>query len=134
MRIKVIRTLALLPVLFLFCLASGCSTQAFPTGINGVAILQAGGGNVFPPPPITHDPLAGAILTVQPNGGGGEITRQVADSHGGFRIELPAGTYTLIPEPPPDQRLVLAPEPQTIVVLPNRLTQVVITYSSVSHF
>lgn len=121
-------------VLFLLCSMTGCGTQTFPTGINGVAIVESGGGNINPPPPITHDPLAGAIIMVEPESGGQEITRQVADAKGGFRIDLSPGTYVLQTQAPPDRQFVLAPPQQTVVVLPGRLTQVVFTYNVVSHF
>lgn len=122
-----------LPVLFLLCSVPGCDTIPFPTGINGVAILEMGGGNVNPPPPITHEPLAGAIITVQPEQGGQEIARVLADPHGGFRIELPPGTYLLVAQVPPDQQFVITPPQQTVVVLPDRLTHVVVTYPVISH-
>lgn len=123
-----------LPVLLLLCSVPGCDTLVFPTGINGVAIVESGGGNVNPPPPITHDPLAGAIIIVQAESSGQEITSQIADQHGGFRIELPPGTYLLMAQVPQDSHFVLAPPEQTVVVLPHRLTQVVVTYAVVSHF
>lgn len=131
MRIKFIIGSFTLPVLFFLC-SSGCDTLAFPTGINGVAIVEKGGGNVFPPPPVTHGPLEGAIITVQ--SGGQEIARQIADQNGGFRLELPPGTYQLVPQAPQDQAFVLAPPQQTVVVTPHRLTQVVVNYAVVSHF
>lgn len=134
MRTKFIIGSFTLLVLILLCTMPGCGTQTFPTGINGVAIVESGGGNVNPPPPITHNPLAGAIISVEPGSGGQEIARQIADAQGGFRIELPAGTYLLQAQVPQDQRFVLAPPQQTVVVLPGRLTQVVFTYSVVSHF
>lgn len=120
--------------LFLLCLLPGCDTLPFPTGINGVAIVETGGGNVFPPPPVSHEPLEGAVITVQPDHGGQEIARQIADPNGGFRIELPPGTYLLVAQPPQDSEFVLTPPEQTVVVTPNRLTQVVIDFAVVSHF
>jgi hypothetical protein len=130
-----IRNLAVPFILFLLWAETGCQRSiVFPTGINGVALEETGSGNVNPPPPPTYSPLAGAIITVQSDGGGREIARGVADSQGGFRVELPPGTYLLVPLVPPDQGFVLAPSQQTVVVTPNTLTQVVFTYSVVSHF
>jgi hypothetical protein len=125
-------------LVFLLCVLPGCNavnpTLSFPTGINGVAITESGGGNVYPPPPVTHSPLAGAIITIQPAGGGVEIARGVADAKGGFRIELAPGTYDVSGLVPPDVAFILAPEQQTVVVSENALTQVVVTYKTISHF
>ena len=136
MRTKsVIGNLTVPLIVFLLWAVPGCDRSlVFPTGINGVAMEETGGGNVNPPPPPTFSPLAGAIIVVQSEGGGREITRGVADSHGGFRVELPPGTYLLVPLAPQDQQFVLAPPQQTVVVLPDKLTQVVVTYSVISHF
>ena len=129
------KTKLLISLLGLFCFATlhGCNDSiSFPTGVNGVAILESGGGNVFPPPPITHSPLAGAIITISQNGQ--TIAKQTADAEGGFRIDVGPGSYVLTGEAPPGSQFVLAPPEQNIVVTNDRLTQVVVTFSQISHF
>jgi hypothetical protein len=122
-------------VLIVIGLVSGCGHSiAFPTGVNGVAIVESGGGNIFPPPPITHQPLAGATIVLQQPGNGQEVARQTADANGGFKIEVAPGSYVLNAQAPPDQGFVLAPPQQNVVVTSDRLTQVVVTFAVVSHF
>src|SRR5947209_2830493 len=86
------------------------------SGIEGVAMaspIQAGPER---PGEVNARPLPGALLTVQPAGGGKELVRQRADAQGRFRIELAPGKYLLIPLPPqPGRPLPLAGR-QTISV------------------
>jgi len=114
----------------------GCTTAVpFPTGVNGVALLQSGGGNVFPPPPITHGPLEGAIITVQPLSGGQTIAQAISDSTGGFRIEVPPGAYILTAQPPQSGgRPLIAPPQQNVVVVQHQLTSVVCTFNQLTPF
>src|SRR4051812_24636173 len=108
-------------LLLLLCTLSGCdSSLTFPTGISGVAVEEQGGGNIYPPPPITHVPLAGAMITAQ--SADGKESSLTADSTGAFRIDLSPGTYQLIGQVPPGLPFVLAPPEQTVVVVPHRLT------------
>jgi len=126
--------IGLFGVLLLAGFALSCSQSlSFPTGVNGVAIVQSGGGNIFPPPPITHQPLVGAIIVIQRTNGQ-EVARQAADDKGGFQIDLAPGAYLLNAQAPPDQGPFLAPAQQNIVITSDRLTQVVVTFSVVSHF
>ena len=128
------RYFTIVGLFILLGLVAGCSDSiSFPSSVNGVAILQSGGGNVFPPPPITHQPLAGAIIIIQQTNGQ-EVARQTADANGGFRIELSPGSYLLNAQAPPDQTFVLAPAQQNVVVTSDHITQVVVTFSTVSHF
>jgi len=47
-------------------------------------------------------PLPDAIISIQPAGGGPELTRQQADAMGNFEIALAPGSYRIVP---------LAPQP-----------------------
>ncbi|HET6267348.1 MAG TPA: carboxypeptidase-like regulatory domain-containing protein [Acidobacteriota bacterium] len=124
-----------LAVLIFLVSIFGCSNSVpFPTGVNGVAILQSGGGNVFPPPPITHGPLEGATITVQQISGGQVIAQAVSDSTGGFRIEVPPGAYMLSAQAPEGQRPIIAPPQQNVVVVQHQLTQVVCTFNQLTPF
>ncbi len=52
-----------------------------------------------PPDPNCADrPVAGAALVIV-DADGNEVTRTVTDADGKFTAELPAGTYTLVPQP-----------------------------------
>lgn len=134
MRIRISFVLLILCLIGVF---SGCNslnpTTSFPTGINGVAIQEISGGNIFPPPPPTHSPLAGAIIIVEPAGGGQEIARGIADEKGGFRVQVAPGTYTIVGQVPPGHPFVLAPEQQTVVVTSDQLSQIVVTYPTIIH-
>lgn len=98
-----------------------------PSGIHGYAQEELIGGP-YPPPPPTYRQLPNAIVTVQPAGGGPEIARAISDSHGGFQIELPPGAYLLVPSIPPDQGYMINAPEQTVVVVPQSYTNVVLTY------
>jgi hypothetical protein len=99
------------------------------SGIRGVAMA----GPIYPvsrPGEPNERPLAGAIITVHPANGGPEITRVVADQRGRFYIDLAPGSYLLVP---------LAPTPgvpwprglaETVVVMPDGLTRVVVNYDT----
>ena len=78
---------------------SSPDTKPGHSGIKGVAVL----GPVAPverPGQQNSRPLAGAIITVQPEKGGRELDRTVADSAGKFKIALPPGAYLVVPLPP----------------------------------
>lgn len=75
-------------------------------------------------------PLAGAIISIQPDGGGAEITRQTADASGNFRILLPPGTYLIVPLPPQPGQTWPRGASQTVTVVPNQLLKVMVSYDS----
>ncbi len=45
----------------------------------------------------TRRAYPGAIITIQPAGGGTELARTTADSNGNFQITLAPGSYLLVP-------------------------------------
>ena len=122
---------AILLITLLFCAMLSCnqenSAPAFQSGIRGVAMEELIGGR-YPPPPPTSRPLPNAVLTVQPAGGGQEITRTISDAEGRFAIDLPAGTYLLVPKTPAGQGYILNAPSQTVVVAPRKLSLVTVTY------
>jgi len=111
---------------FLSCVQENPSI-ALSSGIRGMAVEQIIGGAVGVPPP-SPQPLPDAILSVQPSGGGPEITRTVSDSQGRFSIDLPAGTYLLLPKAPVDQNYLQDAPSQTVVVDPQKMSLVTVTY------
>jgi len=91
-------------------------------------------------------PLAGAVITIQPDGGGKEIIRKRADKEGRFEFALEPGTYLLVPlgpqasdvapeEDEPDDKpkkkwMLPSGEPQTIVIEAGKVTEVVVHYDT----
>jgi hypothetical protein len=116
----------------LVCLVPACAAGDPRTdnpGIFGVALV----GPVTPidrPGVPNMRPLPGAIITVQPVGGGQEIARVVADKHGRFRLRLAAGTYLIVPLPPVPGVTFPLGRPQTVVVNAKGITRVNVLYDS----
>lgn len=75
-------------------------------------------------------PLPGAIITVQPAGGGDEIARTTADSEGRFQLTLKPGTYLLVPLAPNPSAILPRGETQTVTVRKKKLTTVVVNYDT----
>jgi len=99
------------------------------SGIDGVAVI----GPLFPVAPAgipNSLPVPGAIIAIEPAGGGAVIARVRADASGHFTIKLPPGRYRLVPLPP------LPGEPfphgvqQIVVVLAGRYTHVTATFNT----
>ena len=123
------------------------AANAEKSGIRGVAMA----GPVRPVDrfgdPPNERPLAGAVITIQPDGGGKEITRKRADEKGRFEIALAPGTYLLVPlapwandEAPPQEPqdndlkgdAVMLPRgtPQTVFVQAGDFTEVTVDYDT----
>jgi hypothetical protein len=99
------------------------------SGIRGVAMA----GPIFPVerPGIPNTrPLANAIITVQPDGGGAEIARQRTDANGRFEIPLAPGVYRIVPLPPDPTAILPRGEPQTVTVRDGSFTDVVVNYDT----
>jgi len=95
---------------------------------------------------LNEKPLAGAVITIQPDGGGKEIIRRRADKEGRFEFALEPGTYLLVPlgpqasdtaseESEPDDKpkkkwMLPSGEPQTIVIADGKVTEVVVHYDT----
>jgi hypothetical protein len=75
--------------------------------------------------PCPDKPYQATIIVL--NQGGGEVRRFQTDAEGRFRIELPPGTYTLVPQSP--GKLPRAGE-QTVMVTSGQFTAVTITFDS----
>jgi hypothetical protein len=119
----------------------------FASGIRGVAMA----GPIRPVErigdPPNERPLARAVITIQPDGGGKEIVRKRADEKGRFEIALPPGKYLLVPlgprasdEAPPeepqtddlkgDAAMLPRGTPQTVVVAEGKFTEVTVDYDT----
>lgn len=128
-------TLWLLPC----ALAAGCggggsgSASAPPaplkSGIQGTAMI----GPIQPvsrPGEVNARPLADAILTVQPAGGGKERGRTKTNAQGRFRLSLPAGTYLVVPLPPNPASILPFGKPQTVAVAADKYVEITVDYDS----
>jgi hypothetical protein len=90
------------------------------SGVRGV-VMEGPIAPVERPGVPNTRPLPGAIVSVQPAGGGPEITRQTADAMGDFQIELAPGAYRLVPLPPDPSQVFPRGMPQDVVVGPNQV-------------
>jgi hypothetical protein len=110
-------------------LGGGGGGIAGPSAIRGVAMA----GPIFPieRPGIPNTrPLPGAIITIQPAGGGPEITRATADQDGRFQIPIAPGTYLIVPLPPDPNAVLPRGTPQTVVVNAGGFTDVTVQYDT----
>jgi hypothetical protein len=99
------------------------------SGIQGVAM--AGPLSPVERPGVPNSaPLPFAIITVQPAGGGPEITRQQADGNGRFQIALSPGTYLIVPLPPQPGAVFPRGQSQTVTVPPGQYVELVIQYDT----
>lgn len=125
-------TLCLLPC----ALAAGCggggsgSVSAPPqSGIQGTAMI----GPIQPvsrPGEVNARPLADAIITAQPAGGGKERGRTKTNAAGRFRLSLPAGIYLVVPLPPDSASILPFGKPQTVTVPADKYVEITIDYDS----
>jgi hypothetical protein len=112
------------------CSGGNSAVSVQNQGIRGTTTLKIYPG--IPNVPPTIEALPGAIVTVQPAGGGGEITRQTADADGKFEIVLPVGTYLIVPlQPEPNNAsiTVVAPQ-QNVIVRPDEFATINLEYKS----
>jgi hypothetical protein len=110
-------------------LGGGGGGTTGPSALRGVAEA----GPIFPHerPGIPNTrPLPGAIITVQPAGGGPEIARSTADQNGRFQIPLAPGTYLIVPLPPQPGAVLPRGIPQTVTVRAGGFTEVVVEYDT----
>jgi hypothetical protein len=99
------------------------------SGIRGVAMA----GPIFPverPGVPNTRPLANAIITIQPDGGGAEIARQTTDANGRFEIPLAPGVYRIVPLPPDPTAALPRGEPQSVTVRAGAFTEVTVNYDT----
>lgn len=93
------------------------------SGVQGLVTNVVHGGAPPPPgvvlPPPVPQPFPGAIITVQPQGGGPEVARAVSDAQGRYQISLSPGSFLLVPLPAANSS---ANAPSVPVVVPTGLT------------
>jgi hypothetical protein len=99
------------------------------SGVRGVAVQ----GPISPVEQVGEPntaPLPGAIITVQPEGGGNEIARTAANDKGRFSMRLAPGTYLIVPLPPDSGSILPHGEPQTVTVVQKKFTEVIVHYDT----
>jgi hypothetical protein len=101
------------------------------TGISGTAQITISGGAVIAGEPTsTTHPLANAVITVQPQGGGTEITRALTGPNGEFSIALLPGTYRVVPlVSAADQRTGTTAQSQDVTVSAGGYTTIIVQYT-----
>jgi hypothetical protein len=112
--------------------AGGGAVQPPPTivsGIRGVA-LEGPIAPVERPGEPNSQPLPGAIITVQPAGGGPVLAQQQADATGNFQIALDPGSYLIVPLPPQPGDVFPRGTPQMVTVAPNQVADVTVNYDT----
>jgi hypothetical protein len=107
----------------------GGPTPHAAAGIQGVAMAGPIAPVVRPGQPNTR-PLPGAIITMQPAGGGAEIARATADGNGQFRIPLAPGSYLMVPLPPQPGAFLPRGTPQTVTVPPGVFVNLTVQYDT----
>jgi ketosteroid isomerase-like protein len=75
-------------------------------------------------------PLANAIVSVQPDGGGKEITRVQADGQGRFHLKLAPGSYWLFTQAPPGHRGINIPKPSRVQVPAGKWVQITLQHDT----
>ena len=101
------------------------------SGISGTAQITTQGGPIFAGQPApTPRPLANAVITVQPQGGGTEITRTLSGADGAFKIALPPGTYRVVPlVSAADQQSGMTAQSQDVTVSVGAYTTITVQYT-----
>jgi hypothetical protein len=112
---------------FIVSLDGGSSLAKPQSGIDGLAevdpILP-----VVPPSAPKPTPLAGAVILVETADGTGIVDWVVADKNGRFHVNVPPGTYRLVPFPPQPSDMEPRGTPQTVVVKGGDDTDVTVLY------
>ena len=133
-RLSRVRLFLVLGIIGIFCvLLWGCgggsssTNNSFilntNTGIQGRALLYPEGSTQNP------TPLANAVITIQPFGGGVEIARQQTDGQGNFQFLLLQGRYTLVPLPDVPNRITPTGVSMDVTVRTGKFTQVTVGYT-----
>jgi hypothetical protein len=91
------------------------------SGVRGTALAGPIRPVEMPGVPNTR-PLEGAIMIVQPAGGGAEITRARTDAKGRFQIPLAPGAYRLVPRPPDPNAVLPRAQPVDFKVAEGKFT------------
>lgn len=100
------------------------------SGLRGVAMQSPVAGGPEREEQPNEKPLPGAIITVQPAGGGAEIARVVAAANGKFEMPLAPGQYLIVAlAPDPKSRYPRGPQ-QPVTVAENKYTDVVVEYDT----
>jgi hypothetical protein len=133
MRISLVRARRLTVLAALFMVIAGllCGCSGGDNNAQVVAVNSGVSGTVFlyqiigDPNPT---PLANAVITVRPAGGGLEVARQTSDANGKFKIQLLPGHYEVVPLPDTVNHLTPTGAFMTVAVASGAYTDIVVGY------
>jgi hypothetical protein len=114
---------------FTLTIDGGNKPPRIQTGIDGLALLDRGLPTIYPGEPTTM-PLAGAVILIEPAGGGAILARVTAGADGTFTIALPPGQYRLVPQPPNPGSPFPRAGAQTVVVPAGQYAHITVLYDS----
>src|SRR5438876_7781903 len=89
-----------------------------------------------PTMPVIHQgqsdtaPFAGAVVQIQPQGGGPYLAQLTTDSNGSFSFNLPPGTYLVVAMSPALYPGGNVPPPQQVTVVANQMSSVTFDYDT----
>jgi hypothetical protein len=118
---------------FTMTLAGGIAVQPPPqinSGITGAAVV----GPISPVSTVGTTnavPLAGAVIVIEPAGGGPVLARVTTAANGSFKVALPPGQYLVLPQPPrPGALFPHAVTNPIVTVQAGTYTSVLVSYDS----
>ena len=128
--------LAVLGIVLAGCTGAGAASPSAPGASAGTATGIAGTATAGPACPVQKNPpdpscadrpVAGAVVVVRA-ASGAEVARVTTDASGAFAATLPAGDYTI--EPQPVTGLMGTPAAQPVTVLPGAIATVALVYDT----
>ena len=128
--------LAVLGIMLAGCTGAGAASPSAPGASAGTATGIAGTATAGPACPVQKNPpdpscadrpVAGAVVVVRA-ASGAEVARVTTDSSGAFAATLPAGDYTI--EPQPVTGLMGSPAAQPVTVQPRAIATVALVYDT----
>jgi hypothetical protein len=114
-------------ILLVSC-ASSLPSQKIASGISGKVLI----GPVSPVETegmINNKLFPDAVIFIMDSSGKRKITEIKSDKDGLFIAHLVSGTYLIVPQTPENQILPVS-EPQKVVVMENRFTEITVYYDS----
>jgi hypothetical protein len=127
-----VRAIVFIMILMAFILpiisACASASQTITSGISGKVMI----GPISPVEKegeVNEKPYPDALIFIMDASGKKKMKEVKSDLDGLFKVYLAPGTYLLVPQSPKNQALPVG-EPQTVIVLENRFTDVTVNYDS----
>lgn len=105
---------------------SPSASPVLRSGISGHTQLTIQGGAVG----TVHQPstLPDAMAAIKDAATGSMIATVTSDASGNFQLDLPAGSYTVVPVPPSNNPTIVAGPTQTVTVVAGAYTPVTVDF------